>query len=81
MSMQGCQGKPQITVTVKSCPQCGNEIEIFSVDTQAVCENCGFTIYNNKVTCAQWCKYAKQCVGEKMYESMMAIAKKNKEAG
>ena len=44
MIMEGCQGKPQISIMDKICPQCGHEIEIFSIDTEAVCENCGFTI-------------------------------------
>ena len=40
MIMEGCQGKPQISIMDKICPQCGHEIEIFSIDTEAVCENC-----------------------------------------
>lgn len=39
MIMEGCQGKPQTQVLEKACPQCGHEIEIFTVDTEAVCEN------------------------------------------
>ena len=53
MIMEGCQGKPQISIMDKICPQCGHEIEIFSIDTEAVCENCGFTIYNDTLTCVQ----------------------------
>ena len=30
MIMEGCQGKPQISIMDKICPQCGHEIEIFS---------------------------------------------------
>ena len=41
MIMEGCKGKPQISIMDKICPQCGHEIEIFSIDTEAVCENCG----------------------------------------
>ena len=26
----------------------------------------------------QWCKYARQCVGDAMYEQMMAIAERQK---
>ena len=51
MIMEGCKGKPQISIMDKICPQCGHEIEIFSIDTEAVCENCGFTIYNDTLTC------------------------------
>ena len=76
--MEGCQGKPQITIREKICPQCGHEIEIFSIDVQAVCENCGFTIYNDAQTCAQWCKYARQCFGDAVYEAYMKAAEARK---
>ena len=79
MIMQGCQGKPQIGVMEKVCPQCGREIEIFTVDTQAVCENCGYVIYNDALTCVQWCKYARQCFGDEGYERLMAVARSQQE--
>ena len=80
MIMEGCQGKPQLQVFEKTCPNCGAEIEIFSVDTEATCEKCGFTIYNDTLNCVQWCKYARQCVGDKMYEQMMKITERQKAA-
>ncbi len=80
MIMDGCQGKPRTpTISEKICPKCGSEVEIFSCETEAVCEKCGTVIYNDTLSCVQWCKYAKQCVGEEMYEAMMIIAKRNKE--
>lgn len=79
MIMEGCQGKPQIKIMERTCPQCGHEVEIFSVDTQVACENCGFVIYNDTLTCVQWCKYARQCVGDEMYERMMKVAEHMKE--
>ena len=82
MTYTGCQSKSKdITINEKVCPNCGNIIELFSVDTEVACDKCGFVAYNDALSCVQWCKYAKQCVGEKMYESMMAIARKQKEAG
>ncbi len=77
--LEGCQGKPQIKIMEKTCPQCGHEVEIFSIDTQAVCEHCGFVIYNDTLNCVQWCKYARQCVGDEMYEAMLKIAQQKKE--
>lgn len=78
----GCQSKSkEITLTERVCPKCGNIIELFSVDTEVACDKCGFVAYNDTLSCVQWCKYAKQCVGEEMYEAMMAIARKQKEAG
>lgn len=82
MTYTGCQSKSKdITINERVCPHCGNIIELFSIDTEVACDKCGFVAYNDTLSCVQWCKYAKQCVGEKMYESMMAIAKKQKEAG
>jgi hypothetical protein len=43
------------------------------------CDNCGFIAYNDTLSCVQWCAYAKKCVGEEMYEKMMAIAAQQKE--
>ena len=77
--LDSCQGKPQVKIMEKTCPRCGHEIEIFSIDTQMECENCGFVIYNDTLSCVQWCRYARQCVGEEMYEAMMKIAQRNKE--
>lgn len=79
MIMEGCQGKPQIKIMEKTCPQCGCEVEIFSIDTQVACENCGFVIYNDTLSCVQWCKYARKCVGDEMYEHLMEIVRRKKE--
>ena len=67
------------TIEEKICPQCGHTIEIFSTDTEVACENCGFVVYNDALSCVQWCKYARQCVGDAMYEQMMQIAARQKE--
>ena len=82
MIMEGCQGKPQIKIMEKTCPQCGHEVEIFSIDTQVACENCGFVIYNDTLTCVQWCKYARQYMGDEMVERLLSVAlqKKGREA-
>ena len=79
MIHSGCQGKPRTpTIHEKICPQCGQEIELFSIDTQMACEHCGFVAYNDTLSCVQWCKYAKECVGEEMYNAMMEIAENQK---
>ena len=77
--MEGCQGKPRTpTLEEKICPNCGSIIEIFSTDTQVTCEKCGFIAYNDSLSCVQWCKYARKCVGGEMYERMMEIAANQK---
>ena len=56
------------TLKVKYCPECGNEVEVFSTDVKVKCNNCGFVVYNNVESCIQWCRHAKDCVGEEIYE-------------
>ena len=73
-----CPGAADIrrpTIKFKTCPKCGNEIELFSNDVQMNCDQCGFTIYNDALSCVQWCEYAKECVGEEAYEQLMKIVK------
>lgn len=80
MIMEGCQGKPRTpTIEEKRCPPCGNTVEIFSTGTEVTCDRCGFVIYNDMLSCVQWCKYVRQCVGDEMYEHMMEIAWAQKE--
>ena len=64
------------TLTIKKCPQCGEDVEIFSNDISVKCSKCGLEIYNDIESCIQWCKYAKECVGEEMYNKLMERAKK-----
>ena len=51
------------------------------MDTEAVCENCGTVIYNDTLSCVQWCKYARQCVGDETYERLMAFVKLREQRG
>lgn len=77
--LEGCQGKPRTpTIHEKVCPRCGSVIELFSIDTQVACDNCGFVAYNDTLSCVQWCEYARKCVGDEMYEKMMEIAQTQK---
>lgn len=77
--LDGCQGKPRTpTIIEKVCPQCGELIELFSIDTQMACEKCGFLAYNDTLSCVQWCAYARKCVGDEMYAAMMEIASAQK---
>jgi hypothetical protein len=66
----GLRGTP--TITEKVCPQCGNIIEIFSIDAHVVCE-CGFVAYNDTQNCIKWCAYASECVGEEIYDRFMEM--------
>ena len=56
---------------VKNCPKCNEEIEIFTNEASAKCSNCGTVIYNDLLSCVQWCDYANECVGEETYNRLM----------
>jgi NADH pyrophosphatase NudC (nudix superfamily) len=59
------------TLTINKCPQCGEEVELFSNDMSVKCSGCGFVVYNDIESCIQWCRHAKECVGEEMYRILM----------
>jgi hypothetical protein len=67
------------TLAIKKCPQCGEEVEVFSSDTSVPCSRCGFLVYNDALSCVQWCKYAKECVGEETYNNIMERVKAQEE--
>ena len=50
--------------------ECGEEVEIFSDEMQVECSNCGLIVYNDMQSCIQWCKYARECVGEELYNKL-----------
>lgn len=52
-----------ITLTIKTCPQCGADVELFSIDKKIACDKCGFVVFNSIQSCVQWCRYAEQCMG------------------
>jgi len=73
-----CPGSANLrtpTLTIRKCPQCGEEVEVFSNDVSVKCGICGFVVYNETLSCVQWCKYAKECVGEEAYNKIMAQKK------
>ncbi|HYA33488.1 MAG TPA: hypothetical protein VEG65_05780 [Candidatus Bathyarchaeia archaeon] len=58
------------TLTIKRCPRCGEDVEVFSSDIKVNCGKCGFTIFNDTNSCIHWCAYAKECVGPELYERL-----------
>lgn len=47
------------------CPKCSREVEFFKDEVRRSCR-CGHVIFNPKIdfACAEWCRYAEQCLGE-----------------
>lgn len=77
----GCPGSQKFRhpqpETVK-CYNCGMEgVEIWTDEVEAICPGCKGTIRRqNGQSCLEWCKYARECVGDKIYETY--IGNKNK---
>jgi transposase len=70
-----CPGAENIrtpTLTTKTCPVCGAEIDLFSIDIKVVCDHCGFVAFNDTKSCVTWCKYARDCVGVELLDHFMA---------
>jgi len=47
--------------SLKPCPKCGQEVEVWSDELKARCSNCG---------AIDWCKAAKECLGEEKYNQL-----------
>ena len=57
------------------CPNCGNEVEIWTDELKATCRNCGTKVFRaQQASCIEWCPHAKECVGPEVYERLMAGA-------
>ena len=53
--------------TIK-CPTCSEEIEMWTDEIQVTCPNCKNTVMREGgASCLDWCKYAKECVGDNTY--------------
>ena len=48
-----------------SCPDCSAAIEFWKDDPQVKCPGCKKMVTNPRldISCAKWCKYAKECLG------------------
>ncbi len=66
------QDSRNLKVSLHKCPKCGEEVEIFSDELRRKCPSCGNMIYKERVpSCIEWCKAAKQCLGEERWKQMM----------
>ena len=59
------------------CTSCDEEVEVWSDEVKAVCPKCKKPVLREAgQSCLDWCKYAKDCVGEKTYDKYMKNKKK-----
>jgi len=72
--MRNCPGSATLkepTVSYVECPNCGSEVEIWSVDTMVPCDNCGTKVFRERrPSCIDWCKMAEVCFGAERYREL-----------
>jgi hypothetical protein len=72
MSFRVCPGssafaKPKIELL--SCPHCGSDVEVWSDEADGQCPSCGKAVIRTATqSCIDWCRYAKQCLGDEKYK-------------
>ena len=59
-----------------NCTKCGASVEFWKDDPKLKCPRCGSLIVNPKLdlSCAEWCKYAKQCLGTSSADNILCNA-------
>ena len=66
------QNRRDLKVGLYKCPHCGEIVEMFSDETHRRCPSCKKTVEKEALpTCIQWCKAAKQCLGEERWKKLM----------
>ena len=63
-----CPGAAKIRAPIsayKKCPDCGEEVEIWSDEQKAKCTKCGVLVFReDALSCIEWCRYTKEYIGE-----------------
>ena len=68
-----CPGQERRNIQVETikCPDCGYIAEIFSDEFKVRCPNCRGLICRSRLpSCVDWCKSARDCVGEEKWEQL-----------
>jgi len=71
--IQKCPGQDDRNLKAEAihCPECGYKIEIFSDEVKVRCPNCkGFACRERLPSCVDWCKFARECVGEEKWKQL-----------
>jgi len=69
---QNCPGfGKKLDIIIIKCPVCDTDVEFFSDELSRRCPACKKDILKDKSpSCVDWCKSARQCVGEKLWKDL-----------
>jgi DNA-directed RNA polymerase subunit RPC12/RpoP len=75
MSFNQCPGSDKLRHPYPEfikCPDCGEEVEIWTDEVKAKCPKCKKTVSRPQgQNCLDWCKSARECVGEEIYNKYL----------
>lgn len=78
----GSKGMKEPTPENVKCPQCGYEVEIWTHELMRHCPQCNTPVMRpQKVSCIDWCSFAKECVGPQMYAKLKPSEDTSKDSG
>ena len=61
----------EVTPEDIACPQCGEEVEIWSDELTARCTHCETRVSREQgPSCIDWCAFAEQCIGTEKYQRL-----------
>jgi hypothetical protein len=67
----GSAGIKDPTLELVKCLSCGEENEIFTDENSVLCDNCQKIVLRSQdPSCIDWCKWAKECIGEEKYKEL-----------
>lgn len=62
------QDSRNLKAEILICTNCGYKVEIFSDEAKVVCPKCKNLVCRQRLpSCVDWCRYARECVGEENY--------------
>jgi hypothetical protein len=80
MTIPNCPGSQKFShpqPEMIKCPFCAGEVEIWTDEVQASCPGCGTIVAREGIqSCLDWCKQAKECVGEEAYRKYLKNKRK-----
>ena len=71
-----CPGQDMRNLRVKlyKCPNCGEEVEIFSDEVAVRCHRCKTKVYSDMAnSCIEWCASARECLGKERWKQLKGL--------
>lgn len=65
------QDSRNLKIEIIKCPYCQYKVEMFSDEVKVHCPRCKNLVCRERLpSCIDWCKYARECVGEEKWQRL-----------